>query len=89
MTRDQALGQRFLQILDRIFPVQVAERRRDGERARAQPVDRMALRTVGSGQLYSALNRGLCLRPGVEREGRERKQRRGRQCEGSQRRLVP
>lgn len=79
MTRDQAFDERLLQILDRIFPMQVAEGWRDGERARAQPVDRMALCAMGAGERHAALHRRLRLSLRFASEGRERNKRRGRQ----------
>ena len=50
-----ALGQRFLQRLDRIFEVQVAERRGDLQGARRHLVHRMAARAVGGDEIPAPL----------------------------------
>ena len=50
----------FLQLLHRIFLVQIAERRRDGERARAHLVDRMAFHAISPRDDNAALRVTFC-----------------------------
>src|SRR5690606_21443813 len=65
-----AFGERFLQRLDRIAVMQLAEGRRERQRAGADRVDRMALRAVGAREDEAALlGRGERQRGvGAERE---------------------
>ncbi len=46
VTRAHSLGEAFLELLDRIFEIDLAERRRLGERALACGVDRVAPRAI-------------------------------------------
>src|SRR5689334_3145338 len=55
MAGDDALGERLLQLFDRIFLVQVAEGRGDRQRAWRHLIYRMAARAIGENKILAAL----------------------------------
>src|SRR4029077_4705372 len=77
-----ALGERFLQTLDRVLQMQRAEWRRNPQRAFAHRVDRVTARAVRAYEIQPALHSRL-LRGGVRRE-----ESRERQGGGSESRRV-
>src|SRR5215213_2860846 len=76
-----AFGKGFLQTVNRIAFVQVAERRRDPERAEADFIDRVATRAIGTHEGQSTLHGRLPrLREcGGSRQGAREGQRANRQ----------